>query len=245
MKTSALIGGLLAILVLYAFLRDARATLISSIAIPVSVLGTFVLMYAFDLTLNIMSLGGIALAVGMLVDNAVVVLESIVRNHEKGMTRVEAARRGTAEVATAVFAATLTSVAVFSPMVFITGIAGQLFKDQSLTVTFALSFSLLVALTLVPMLAAGRARAAAAEAPGCTPNRSRWDAFGAGCASCATACARVGGWISSGCRLALSPLVNATQAVNRWADRKYPGAITLGARAPGQGHRLGRRACSC
>src|SRR5512137_334923 len=155
-KSAALIGGLLAILVLYAFLRDARATLITGIAIPVSVLGTFVLMYAFDVTLNIMSLGGIALAVGMLVDNAVVVLESIVRNHEKGMTRVEAARRGTAEVATAVFAATLTSVAVFAPMIFITGIAGQLFKDQSLTVTFALSFSLVVALTLVPMLAAGR-----------------------------------------------------------------------------------------
>ncbi len=163
-KSAAVIGGLLAILVLYAFLRDARATLISGIAIPISVLGTFVLMYAFDLTLNIMSLGGIALAVGMLVDNAVVVLESIVRNQEKGHDRHEAARLGTAEVATAVFAATLTSVMVFAPMIFITGIAGQLFKDQSLTVTFALSFSLLVALTLVPMLAAGRVRAAGREA---------------------------------------------------------------------------------
>ncbi len=140
---------------LYAFLRDARATLITGIAIPVSVLGTFVMMYAFDLTLNIMSLGGIALAVGMLVDNAVVVLESIVRKQEHGMDRREAARRGTAEVAMAVTAATLTSVAVFFPMVFITGVAGQLFKDQSLTVSFALAFSLIVALTLVPMLAAG------------------------------------------------------------------------------------------
>ncbi len=93
-KSAALIGGLLAILVLYAFLRDARATLISSIAIPVSVLGTFVLMYAFNITLNIMSLGGIALAVGMLVDNAVVVLESIVRKQEHGMERREAARAG-------------------------------------------------------------------------------------------------------------------------------------------------------
>ena len=145
-KSAALIGGLLAILVLYAFLRDARATLITGIAIPVSVLGTFVMMYAFDLTLNIMSLGGIALAVGMLVDNAVVVLESIVRKQEHGMDRREAARRGTAEVAMAVTAATLTSVAVFFPMVFITGVAGQLFKDQSLTVSFALAFSLIVAL---------------------------------------------------------------------------------------------------
>ena len=155
-KSAALIGGLLAILVLYAFLRDARATLISGIAIPVSVLGTFVMMYAFDVTLNIMSLGGIALAVGMLVDNAVVVLESIVRKQEHGLDRREAAAQGTAEVAMAVTAATLTSVAVFFPMVFITGIAGQLFRDQSLTVTFALAFSLVVALTLVPMLAAGR-----------------------------------------------------------------------------------------
>jgi len=232
-KTSALIGGLLAILVLYAFLRDARATLISSIAIPVSVLGTFVLMYAFDITLNIMSLGGIALAVGMLVDNAVVVLESIVRNHEKGMTRVEAARRGTAEVATAVFAATLTSVAVFAPMIFITGIAGQLFKDQSLTVAFALSFSLLVALTLVPMLAAGRARAATAEATAHVEPKPL-GRFGRGLRIVRDGMARVGGWISTGCKLALSPLVNATQSVNRWADRKYPGAITWALANPGK-----------
>jgi HAE1 family hydrophobic/amphiphilic exporter-1 len=232
-KTSALIGGLLAILVLYAFLRDARATLISGIAIPVSVLGTFVLMYAFDITLNIMSLGGIALAVGMLVDNAVVVLESIVRNHEKGMTRTEAARRGTAEVATAVFAATLTSVAVFAPMIFITGIAGQLFKDQSLTVAFALSFSLLVALTLVPMLAAGRARAAAAEATAHAEPKPL-GRFGRGLRVVRDGFARVGGWISSGCKLVLSPLVNATQAVNRWADRKYPGAITWALAHPGK-----------
>ncbi|MEY2921260.1 MAG: hypothetical protein RL261_2565, partial [Pseudomonadota bacterium] len=232
-KTSALIGGLLAILVLYAFLRDARATLISSIAIPVSVLGTFVLMYAFDITLNIMSLGGIALAVGMLVDNAVVVLESIVRNHEKGMTRVEAARRGTAEVATAVFAATLTSVAVFAPMIFITGIAGQLFKDQSLTVAFALSFSLLVALTLVPMLAAGRARAATAEAAAHVEPKAL-GRVGRVLRKVRDGVARVGGWISDGCRLALSPLVNVTQSVNRWADRKYPGAITWALANPGK-----------
>lgn len=231
-KTSALIGGVLAILVLYAFLRDARATLISSIAIPVSVLGTFVLMYAFDITLNIMSLGGIALAVGMLVDNAVVVLESIVRNHEQGMTRVEAARRGTAEVATAVFAATLTSVAVFAPMIFITGIAGQLFKDQSLTVAFALSFSLLVALTLVPMLAAGRARTAAAAATADVETKPL-GRVGRGLRVVRDGFARVGGLISSGCKLALSPLVNATQAVNRWADRSYPGAITWALAHPG------------
>lgn len=152
-RNAALLGGLLAILVLYAFLRDARATFIIGIAIPVSVIGTFLLMYASDVSLNIMSLGGIALAVGMLVDNSIVVLENIVRKKEQGLDVLESARRGTSEVAGAVTASTLTTVAVFFPMVFVTGIAGQLFRDQALTVTFALLFSLLVALTLIPMLA--------------------------------------------------------------------------------------------
>jgi HAE1 family hydrophobic/amphiphilic exporter-1 len=152
-RLAAVLGGLIAIFVLYGFLRDARATTIVSIAIPVSVIGTFLLMYTNDISLNIMSLGGIALAVGMLVDNSIVVLENIVRKKEQGESITEAAKNGTAEVASAVVAATLTTIAVFFPMVFISGIAGQLFKDQALTVTFALSFSLLVALTLIPMLA--------------------------------------------------------------------------------------------
>jgi len=120
----------------------------------VSVIGTFLLMYLNGVSLNIMSLGGIALAVGMLVDNSIVVLENIVRKREQGESIVQAAQNGTAEVASAVFASTLTTVAVFFPMVFISGIAGQLFRDQALTVTFALVFSLIVALTLIPMLAA-------------------------------------------------------------------------------------------
>jgi hydrophobic/amphiphilic exporter-1 (mainly G- bacteria), HAE1 family len=152
-RKAALYGGLFAILVLYAFLRDARATFVIGMAIPVSVIGTFLLMYATDVSLNIMSLGGIALAVGMLVDNGIVVLENIVRKKEQGFGVLDAARRGTGEVAGAVTASTLTTVAVFFPMVFVTGIAGQLFRDQALTVTFALLFSLLVALTLIPMLA--------------------------------------------------------------------------------------------
>ena len=152
--SAALIGGLLAIMVLYGFLRDSRATAIIAISIPVSVIGTFLLMYSNDVSLNIMSLGGVALAVGMLVDNAIVVLENIVRKREQGESILDAARNGTAEVSTAVIAATLTTIAVFFPMVFISGIAGQLFRDQALTVTFALVFSLIVALTLIPMLAA-------------------------------------------------------------------------------------------
>ena len=152
-RNAALIGGIIAIMVLYGFLRDSRATTITGIAIPVSVIGTFLLMYLNNVSLNIMSLGGIALAVGMLVDNSIVVLENIVRKKEQGESILDSARNGTTEVAGAVFAATLTTIAVFFPMVFISGIAGQLFRDQALTVTFALIFSLIVALTLIPMLA--------------------------------------------------------------------------------------------
>jgi hydrophobic/amphiphilic exporter-1 (mainly G- bacteria), HAE1 family len=168
-RNAALVGGLLAILVLYAFLRDARATFVIGVAIPISVIGTFLLMYAAGVSLNIMSLGGIALAVGMLVDNSIVVLENIVRNKEQGHGVLEAARRGASEVAGAVTAATLTTVAVFFPMVFVTGIAGQLFRDQALTVTFALLFSLLVALTLIPMLASRGAPPRYGEADNAAP----------------------------------------------------------------------------
>jgi HAE1 family hydrophobic/amphiphilic exporter-1 len=157
-RIAAILGGLIAIFVLYGFLRDSRATTIVGIAIPVSVIGTFLLMYTNDISLNIMSLGGIALAVGMLVDNSIVVLENIVRKKEQGEGIIEAAQNGTAEVGSAVVAATLTTIAVFFPMVFISGIAGQLFRDQALTVTFALIFSLIVALTLIPMLASLGAR---------------------------------------------------------------------------------------
>ncbi len=220
-RDAAIIGGLLAILVLYLFLRDARATVITGIAIPVSVIGTFVLMYAFDLSLNVMSLGGIALAVGMLVDNAVVVLESIVRHREQGLSRQDAARRGTSEVATAVTAATLTSVAVFFPMVFISGVAGQLFKDQALTVTFALIFSLVVALTLVPMLAVGASGSAGHE-----PDDSRLPGrFG-------RLLGVTIGWIRRGlqqvARLAgwcLAPAVSATQAALVAIERAYLPAL--------------------
>jgi len=153
-KNAAILGGIIAIIVLYGFLRDPRATTITGIAIPISVIGTFLLMYLNNVSLNIMSLGGIALAVGMLVDNSIVVLENIVRKKEQGESILAAAQNGTSEVAGAVVAATLTTIAVFFPMVFISGIAGQLFRDQALTVTFALVFSLIVALTLIPMLAA-------------------------------------------------------------------------------------------
>ena len=146
-------GGVLAILVLFLFLRNLKSTLIVGVAIPVSVLITFILMFFSDTTLNIMSLGGLALGIGMLVDNAIVVLESIYRCREEGDSIVEAARRGASEVGMAVTASTLTTIAVFFPIVFIEGVAGQIFTDQALTVTFALLASLAVALTFIPMMA--------------------------------------------------------------------------------------------
>ena len=153
---AAIIGGLLAVVILYFFLRSFKATVIISFSIPVSVIATFNLMYGADLTLNIMSLGGIALGIGMLLDNSIVVLENISRHRDMGKDALSAARDGASEVSTAVTAATLTTIAVFFPLVFVRGIAGQLFRDQALTVTFALLASLVVALTLIPMLASLR-----------------------------------------------------------------------------------------
>lgn len=153
---AGIIGGILAIIILYFFLHNFWSTVIISLSIPVSVIATFNLMYGADLTLNIMSLGGIALGIGMLLDNSIVVLENIARYREKGKDAETAVREGASEVGKAVTASTLTTVAVFLPLVFVKGISGQLFRDQALTVTFALLVSLFVALTLIPMLASLR-----------------------------------------------------------------------------------------
>ncbi len=152
-KSAAIAGGLLAMLVLYLFLRSIVPTLIISLSIPISVIATFNMMYGNNISLNIMSLGGIALATGLLVDNAIVVLENISRYKEQGLSVVESARKGTKEVSGAIIASTLTTLAVFIPLIFIEGVAGQLFADQAMTVAFALIASLVVALTLIPMLA--------------------------------------------------------------------------------------------
>lgn len=146
-------GGLLAIIVLFLFLRSIKSTLIISLAIPLSIIATFFFMYISDVSLNIMSLGGLALGIGMLVDNAIVVLESIDRYHSSGYRAIDAATKGASEVGKAVIASTLTTICVFIPIIFVKGIAGQLFNDQALTVTYSLLISLLVAITLIPMLA--------------------------------------------------------------------------------------------
>ena len=151
-RTAAIFGGLLATAILFIFLRDARSTVIIGMSIPISIMATFAMMYQTDITLNIMSLGGVALGVGMLVDNSIVVLESVARHRRDGVSLADAAYRGTKEVGLAVTASTLTTVAVFVPLVFVEGIAGQLFKDQALTITYSLLASLLVALTFIPMI---------------------------------------------------------------------------------------------
>lgn len=155
-RDTAVVGGGLAVLILFLFLRDVRSTVIVGISIPVSVLVTFAPLNLFGVSLNIMSLGGLALGIGMLVDNSIVVLESIDRCRQEGDDLVRATVRGTAEVGGAVVASTLTTVAVFFPMVFVEGIAGQMFGDLGLAVVFSLLASLAVALFLIPMLASRR-----------------------------------------------------------------------------------------
>lgn len=151
-QETALLGILLAVVVLFVFLRRFGTTLIVSVAIPISIIATFNLMYFNHLTINIMTLGGLALGAGMLVDNAIVVLENIFRNHEDGMSVREAAITGTSQVGGAITASTLTTIIVFLPIVYLHGASGELFKDQAWTVAFSLVSSLIVAIFLIPMM---------------------------------------------------------------------------------------------
>lgn len=150
---TAVTGGLLAVIVLFMFLCNIRSTLIIALSIPLSVIATFVLVYFCGYTINIMTLGGLALGVGMLVDNSIVVLENIVRLHDEGMERKEAAIQGTSEVTGALIASTLTTVAVFLPLIFTQGMAGVMFRQLAVVIAFSLLCSLVSALSLVPMLA--------------------------------------------------------------------------------------------
>ena len=152
-SSSLIFGGLFAMLVLFVFLRGIRSPLIIGIAIPYSVIVTFVLMYFADFSLNIMTLGALALGIGMLVDNAIVVIENIERHLELGESPIEAAINGAKEVALAITASTVTTIAVFVPVLFISGLIGKIFTEFALTISFSLIASLAVALTVVPMLA--------------------------------------------------------------------------------------------
>jgi multidrug efflux pump subunit AcrB len=152
-KQTAYYGGMLAIIVLLLFLRDLRTTAIIAVSIPISILVTFAPLNILDVSLNIMSLGGLAMGIGMLVDSSIVVLESIYRCREEGDSTRDAAIRGTTEVRGAVIASTLTSICVFFPMVFVEGLAGQVFSDLGLTVVTSLIAALIVAVLFIPMLA--------------------------------------------------------------------------------------------
>ncbi len=217
---TAVLGGLLAILVLFLFLRDLKSTSIIGLSIPISVVATFFLMYFAHVSLNIMSLGGLALGIGMLVDNSIVVLESIQRYRERGLSALEAARRGTSEVMHAVIAATMTTICVFLPIVFVEGVAGQLFRDQALTVTFSLLASLLVALMLIPMLASLSMEAALGDADGAP---ALWTvrapaAVVRGLRALLRRLGRVASWL-------LQPLYLAFDLAYRLLQRLYPRAL--------------------
>lgn len=149
--SSAVVGGILAVVILFIFLRNVRTTLIVAASMPVSIISTFALMYYAKISLNMMSLGGLMLGVGMLVDNSIVVLESIYRKIEEGEDRIHASIEGAREVAMSVTASTLTTVAVFLPISFAGGLTAQIFNQLSLTICFSLASSLAVSLTFVPM----------------------------------------------------------------------------------------------
>lgn len=153
-REAALFGAALAIIVLLGFLRDLRATLVIALVIPFSIIATFALMYFAGYSLNLISFGGLALGVGMLVDNAIVILENIYQKHEAGMSPREAAVVGAQEVTAPMVAGTLTTIAVFAPVVFLAGFAGVFFAEMAMVVVFSQICSLIVAITLVPTLAA-------------------------------------------------------------------------------------------
>ena len=238
-ESSALWGGLLAMLVLFAFLRDLRSTLVIGLAIPVSVLATFVVMYRLGLSLNLMSLGGLALSVGNLVDQAIVVIESIFRKREDGLDPQRAASRGAGDVAMAVTASTLTMVAVFLPLVFVEGLAGQLIRDQALTISFSHIVSLLVALTLVPTifaLIAGRARAIEAEPRVGPRGRGRsllgWGLFVALAAP--RWLVRMLGRAGRGTAPLIDKLLAPFDAGYGWVERTYPAVLRAALDRPGR-----------
>jgi len=223
-KSNALIGGIISILILFFFLKEFRATSIIGLSIPISIIATFFVMYQLKIKLNIMSLGGLALGVGMLVDDAVVVLESIARHYKQGKNLASAAYDGTKEVGLAVSASTLTTVVVFLPISFIEGIAGQLFRDLAVTVTVSLLVSMVSAFALIPMLFSRGVQKADGETPEYRNKASRMALY--------TAPTTVMSILRKAFRFlghilmkALSPFLKATDAVLNLFYNAYPGIL--------------------
>lgn len=216
-------GGLLAILVIALFLRDRRATGVVALAIPVSVVATFFVMQQMGLSLNIMSLGGLALGVGMLLDDSIVVLEAIHRRRAEGEAALPAAIAGAGEVAGPVVASTLTTVAVFLPIVFVEGVAGQLFRDQALTVSISILASLGFSLALIPVLA-GRSREALAAGAAAEPPR-RFARVLRGVRAAA-------GFVGRGLLYPLRPVLAGFTAAERGIAKAYPAVVRTALRHP-------------
>ena len=226
--SSAIIGGVLAMIILFFFLRNLRSTLIISLAIPISVVSTFFLMYLSHVSLNVMSLGGLALGVGMMVDSAIVVLESIDRYRKKGLSLMDAANKGTSEVGMAVVASTLTTVFVFVPIIFVKGIAGQLFTDEALTVTYSLLMSLLVAITLIPMLSAlGGYGSGQNPVPSVSPKKSSKlsRAVEVFFVTLLRGMKQAGVWFGKGLLILLWPFQWVFDKFYKWTVRVYPPTI--------------------
>ena len=175
-----MLGSILVIVIIFAFLRSWRSTLIICTSIPISIIGTFALLYFAGFTLNTMTFGGLALGVGMIVDASIVVLENTQRHLEMGKSRLQAAIDGSEEIWSAILASTLTHVAVFVPLFFLAGVSSVLFKQLSIVVIFSLSMALFVAVTLVPVLCSllmklhdRRERAHGPARAGCTSRARR------------------------------------------------------------------------
>ncbi len=232
---SAVLGGLLAVFVLYLFLRSARPTFLISLSIPVSLIITFAPLKMYGVTLNIMSLGGLALGVGMLVDTSIVVLESITRCREEGDGLLESAFRGVREVSTAVVASTATTIAVFLPIVFVEGVAGQLFRDQALAVVCSLGVSLFVALFVLPMLASRGGDGAAPSDPGAeeTPREAGLVSRSAGAlvAFLGHSFRGFAGVLASLFHFGFLPLLLLFERTYRPIERAYPGLLGAALRA--------------
>jgi HAE1 family hydrophobic/amphiphilic exporter-1 len=165
----AFVGGILAIVILFAFLRNIRSTFIIATSIPIAIWSTFFLLERMGLTINMMSLGGLALGIGMILDSSIVVLENIFRHREEGKEAIEGATKGSGEVGMAITASTLTTICVFLPLLFLKGVEGVMFKQMALTVTFSLMAALVVALSLIPMLASRLLRIKAKETESVPP----------------------------------------------------------------------------
>lgn len=223
-RNNAVIGGIIAVFILFFFLKEFRSTIIIGFSIPLSIIATFFAMYQLGIKLNIMSLGGLALGVGMLVDDAIVVLESVTRHYKMGKSLPVAAYEGTKEVGLAVTASTLTTVVVFLPISFIEGIGGQLFKDLAVTVTVSLLVSMISAFALIPMLFSRGVHHDVPESPEYR-NRVSRGVFQTGPVAAVRAIRWLSGKLGRVFQVLISPFVKVVDVCLDAFNRSYPSIL--------------------